>query len=237
MRKWPLLSLLVLGCAAPTTRTYRNPELFLGLREDVEELKARVEEDSVAMREVDALRATLDSLREGQEELRRQQRSVSNKVALLDDQVARLEERMKKLVGGPPPRLKEVIPRPGEYEAESAYKSALQDYRERKYEQAIGEFSEILAMAPESEWADNAQYWIGECYYGLGNYEQAVEEFRKVLSYEESEKDDDASFKIAICYIKLGEEERAVGALEKFLKDYPASEYVPRARKLLEGLR
>jgi len=202
----------------------------------VEELKARREKDPVAIQRIAELKADLDSLRAGQEELRKHQRGIENKVALLEDQVARFEERMKKFVGGSP-TTKEVTTRPGEYEIESAYKAALQDYRDREYGQAIGEFSEILMVAPESEWADNAQYWIGECYYGLGNYEQALKEFRKVLSYPESEKDDDASFKIALCYIKLGDDEMAREALRKFLEDYPESEYVPRALKLLEELR
>ncbi|RKY59742.1 MAG: hypothetical protein DRP94_02610 [Candidatus Latescibacterota bacterium] len=227
-----LLLLLSLGCAAPATRTPQGQ--FLKLQQEVEELKARREEDPVAMRGIAELKAELDSLRAGQEELRKYQRSIDNKVALLEDQMARLEERMKRFGS---PATKEVAPHPGEYETESAYKAALQDYRDRKYEQAIGEFSEILAVAPESEWADNAQYWIGECYYGLGNYEQALKEFEKVLSYPESEKDDDASFKIALCYIKLGDDGRAREALRKFLVDYPESEYVPRALKLLEELR
>jgi len=229
-----LLLLLSLGCAAPATRTPQEQEQLLKLWQEVEELKARREEDPVAMQGIAELKAELDTLRAGQEELRKYQRSIDNKVALLEDQMARLEERMKKFG---PPATKEVAPRPGEYETESAYKAALQDYRNRKYEQAIGEFSEILTVAPESEWADNAQYWIGECYYGLGNYEQALKEFEKVLSYPESEKDDDASFKIALCYIKLGDDERAREALRKFLEDYPESEYVPRALKLLEELR
>jgi len=238
-RGWPLL-LLAFGCAAPATRTLEEPNLLQRLVRDVEELKTRQEEDPVAMREIARLWAEVDSLKAQQARFRaieEEQRNIGNQVALLDDQVARLEERMKRLAGMPSPKPKVAAFRPAGYETESAYRAALQDYRAKKYDQAIGEFSEILAIAPGSKWADNAQYWIGECYYALENYRHSITEFQKVFAYPGSEKEDDAQFKIALSYIKLGDRERAREALERFLRNYPESEYVPKARSLLEELR
>ena len=61
-RGWPLL-LLAFGCAAPATRTPEEPDLLQRLVRDVEELKARQEEDPVAMREIARLWAEVDSLK------------------------------------------------------------------------------------------------------------------------------------------------------------------------------
>ncbi len=240
MRRGWFFLFLAAGCAAPATQTPEEPDLLQTLAEEVEELKARREEDPIAMREIARLRAELDSLKAEQGKLRaleEEQRNIGNRVALLDDQVARLEERIKRLTEQPSPKPEVAAFRPTEYETESAYRAALQDYRAKRYDQAIGEFSEILALAPQSKWADNAQYWIAECYYALGNYRHAITEFQKVFAYPGSEKADAAQLKIALCYINIGDEERAKEALRKFLLDYPESEYVPKARSLLEELK
>ena len=94
----------------------------------------------------------------------------------------------------------------------------------------------MLAVAPFSEWSDNAQYWKGECYWGLGNYRQALTEFTKVFAFSKTEKADDAQLKIARCYLALGERNKALTALRKLLDEYPESEYMPAARKEMKYL-
>ena len=111
------------------------------------------------------------------------------------------------------------------------YTQARDSYDYRRYEDAIEQFSEVLSVSPYGELADNAQYWIGECYFGLGKFNHALTEFTKVFAYAETEKADDAQLKVARCQIALGEQDRALNAFQKLLDEYPDSEYIDEARK------
>jgi len=120
---------------------------------------------------------------------------------------------------------------------EVVYQQGLALFNARRYDEALAAFSRVLTEAPQSEWADNAQYWRGECFYGLQNHRQALIEFTKVFVYPETEKADDAQLKAARCYAALGEQERALSAYQKLLDEYPDSEYAAAARSEMRQLR
>lgn len=116
------------------------------------------------------------------------------------------------------------------------YQNALSEYYNHNYKLAIQLFEELLARNPSTSLSDNCRYWIGESYYGLGNFNQAIIEFTKVFSFNKSNKIDDAQLKLGLCYWKLGDRERARQELERLISDYPSSEYVEKARQFLARL-
>lgn len=81
--------------------------------------------------------------------------------------------------------------------------------------------------------ADNAQYWIGECYYSLKNYQRAIIEFEKVFSFPNSNKNDDAQFKLGLCYAAIGNRVKAREEFQRLIDYFPKSEYVTRAKQFL----
>jgi len=239
-----LVALLQSGCGGPATKTAGTASLDF---ERIEEKFAALEEeyketDSAAQKEIEALRTELQALMAAKdEEIRRlndQNMNLGNRVALLSDQVEQLQKSIEHLKQqpAPPPSGRMGVFRPTTYKIEASYQAALRDYNDQKYDQAIGEFGEILAMAPQSNLADNAQYWIGECYYALKNYRHALSEFQKVLAYSKTNKAEAAQLKIAMCYLELGDRTKARAELRKLIADYPNSEYVPRARSQLQEL-
>ena len=124
----------------------------------------------------------------------------------------------------------------GESDAFNMYQGAFYYYRHKQYDRALAEFDRLLREAPMSEWSDNAQYWKGECYYGLRQYQQALIEFTKVFAFGNTDKADDSQLKIARCHLALDERDRALAALRKLVDEYPDSEYVPTARKQIKHL-
>ena len=119
----------------------------------------------------------------------------------------------------------------------AVYKQALDHYYNRRFDEAMDLFSEILAQAPDSPRADNAQYWMGEYLFSSGRHRQALVEFGKVLSYAKTEKADDAQFMSARCYLAMGEVEKALEGFQIILDDYPESEYVDQATKEMNYLK
>lgn len=93
-----------------------------------------------------------------------------------------------------------------------------------------------MRQYPQSSLADNSQYWLAECYYGLEDYPRAIQEFRKVFSYADTEKDDDAQLKLGFCYANMGDATQAIAEFQKLLNLYPDSEFADVARMRLEEL-
>ncbi|MCG8608533.1 tetratricopeptide repeat protein [bacterium] len=117
------------------------------------------------------------------------------------------------------------------------YDQALRQYNARSYNEAIAIFSELLMADSEHSLSDNCQYWIGESYYGLQNYNQAISEFEKVFLFPNSNKVDDAQLKLGLCYMRLGDRVQAHAEFDRLLANYPNSEYKAAAQKYLGKLQ
>jgi tol-pal system protein YbgF len=116
------------------------------------------------------------------------------------------------------------------------YDQALNLYRERKFRQAIQLFDELLNIGSSNSLVDNCQYWKGECFYGLSDYNQAIIEFQKIFAFENSNKFDDSQLKLGLCYMSLGDKEKAKREFQKLINNYPDSEFVGKAQNYLSGL-
>jgi TolA-binding protein len=89
-------------------------------------------------------------------------------------------------------------------EVKSKYENARTQFETRNYQQAVQEMSQLLQTHPNTDLSDNFQYWIGESYYGMGEYQKALAAFQKVHQFPESNKVRDANIMINKCHQKLG---------------------------------
>ena len=145
---------------------------------------------------------------------------IKENLAFLTDQLSRIDKSIQTPRLRPLPR-GETVFKPGGFDVRSSYETARSDYEARRYEAAISGFKEVLTVSPASTYADNAQYWIGECYDALGNNEQALAAFNKVFNYEKSNKIPDAHVKIGIIYVKMGKTDLAREELQAVVDNYP----------------
>ncbi|MBN2417663.1 tetratricopeptide repeat protein [bacterium] len=117
------------------------------------------------------------------------------------------------------------------------YQAALSKAREeRDYRTAIQMFEELLSENMTHSLSDNCQYWIGECYDSLGDYQQAAVAFEKVFTFYNSNKEADAQLKLGICYMRMKNLERARLELQKFIDNYPSHPKVSLARQYLNQI-
>jgi len=114
------------------------------------------------------------------------------------------------------------------------YLQALSYHQNGQNEQALALFTQLLQEDRSHELADNAQYWIGECYYSMKQYQRAIIEFEKVFDFKGTNKDDDAQFKLGLCYAALGERENAIAEFQRLIDYYPQSEYVKNAKQFVK---
>jgi len=114
------------------------------------------------------------------------------------------------------------------------YQDALDDVYGKRFDQAIVKFQDLLRQSDSynsDNLADNAQYWIGECNFALGNYQVAIAEFERVFAFDNNNKIDDAQFMIGITYLKAGDPRLAQLELSNLLAFYQESEYITRAER------
>jgi len=116
------------------------------------------------------------------------------------------------------------------------YQDALDDVYGKRFDLAIVKFQELLRQSDSDNLADNAQYWIAECNYALGNYQVAIAEFERVFAFENNNKIDDAQFMIGIAYLKAGDPRLAQLELSNLFAFYQDSEYIARAEREFLGL-
>ena len=122
--------------------------------------------------------------------------------------------------------------------ARQAYRKAFRLLREGRYEAAAKAFREFLAKHPRSEYADNAQYWLGEAYYVSRRFPEALEAFRAVLErYPRSPKVADALLKIGYVHYELRQWKEAREALEQVRRRFPGSSAARLAERRLERMR
>ena len=117
------------------------------------------------------------------------------------------------------------------------YNTAYLDFTRSKYEVAITEFRQYLTRFPNSENADNAQYWIGECYYSLGKYDDAEREFKLVAArYPDGNKLSAAMYKLGMVYVAVKRLPEARSQFKRVIQQYPGTHEADLSQERLRSL-
>jgi tol-pal system protein YbgF len=127
-------------------------------------------------------------------------------------------------------------PSPGgkDVNAQNAYMKAFGLFSANNYQAAVEAFGSFIKSYPDSEYAGNAMYWIGECHYTQRNYTKAITTFNRVISlYPKGSKIPDAMLKIGYSYISMNDPVRAKVALQTLIDKYPNSPAAVKARERL----
>ncbi len=120
----------------------------------------------------------------------------------------------------------------------AAYDQAFQALKELRYADAAEDFQAFLDVYPSSDYADNAQYWLGESYYVTRNYDIALTAFQTLLDqFPESPKSPDALLKIGYTHYELEQWDSARAALTQVQERYPDTTLSRLAENRLRAMR
>jgi len=215
------LSLLgLMGCATTAPKKVAvEEEPWYAVTQELKEDIARLE-------------GTVEQMANETAELNKRTTNLDNRLSLLSQAVRSTREETIVV-----PSSQKITPtQPTTSEVQALYNEAMGNYESRYFDWAIEKFSRLMRQHPQSSLADNSQYWLAECYYGLEDYPRAIEEFRKVFSYADTEKDDDAQLKLGFCYANMGNTTQAIAEFQKLLNLYPDSEFADVARMRVDEL-
>lgn len=100
---------------------------------------------------------------------------------------------------------------------------------------AVAGFRLFLELHPDSPLSVQAEYWLGECEYRLGQYRDAIDSFDRVLSREPLNPQLAAAafLRQGHSYANLGEVRRSRNLLELLVVQFPTTTEAAEARQTL----
>ena len=107
----------------------------------------------------------------------------------------------------------------------------------KDFDKASQAFAAFLRKYPNSQYAGNAQYWLGEVNLAKGDLQGAGQAFARVSqSYPSHAKVPDSLFKLADVEQRLGHADKAKAILQQVISQYPGSSAAQLAQRDLQRL-
>lgn len=242
------LALLVLAAATPAWAVNKDIERLqiqvADLQRQLNDLVRMAEDSQAEIHRLNESLADLNAMLKKQaQDSRVLDESVQSALRDITDRLSELGERLQALAAAPPPAAAAAgtppFPSagpPGTLPAPAAaappprelYSQAYADYARGNYDVAIQGFTEYLHNYPSTDFSDNAQYWIGESYYGKKAWGDAIAAWDTLVrDYPASDKLPDARVKKGMALEKMGRRRQALAEYRYVLDRYPNS---PAAR-------
>lgn len=117
------------------------------------------------------------------------------------------------------------------------YDASFDLVKARDFEKAALAFNAFLRRYPDSQYAGNAQYWLGEVYLVQSDLESAGKAFAQVISrYPNHRKESDAIYKLGDVERRLGHNDKARDLFQQVISKYPDSSAAQLASRELNTL-
>jgi tol-pal system protein YbgF len=110
--------------------------------------------------------------------------------------------------------------------------------KERRYDKAIPEFRAFIKAFPDSDYAPNAYYWLGQLLFNKGSYDESKIQFERVANYyPDSNNRSDAILKLGSIALKNNVISGAKRNFEKVISEYPGTTSAKLAASRLQTLK
>jgi tol-pal system protein YbgF len=232
--------------AAPAHAIFGDDEArkaILDLRNRMTEQDKRIEAQSAEIARIQRnqldLVSQIEALKQEIARLRGQNEALTNEVAVLQK---RSRDTYVELDG----RLKSLEPKPVTLDGKSvtvgrdeqgAYDAALVLFRAGDFQGAIRSLQTFLVRYPQSAYVPSAHYWIGNAYYALKDYKNAIVSQQIVVDrFADTPRAPEALLNIAASQDELKQRAAARTTLQRLLKEYPDSESAKVAKERLAAM-
>jgi tol-pal system protein YbgF len=136
----------------------------------------------------------------------------------------------------PPPVAPTVALAPG-MTPQRLYNTALTDYTSGQWALCIDGFNTYLRNFARNDLADDAQWYIGECYQQDGKFSESIDAYNRVIAnYPKGDRVPDAYYKRGIALGAMGQTDRARESFETLMKNYPDHDMARMAKQQIDRL-
>lgn len=177
----------------------------------------------------------VDSLKNENRRMKEQLDAISAENRSLTAKSAELETKLSEASAAS--KTTSAAPATGTDVSGATYEGALSEYRKKNFSGAIDQFQALLKGGISEDMVGHCHYWIGESYYGMKQYKDAINSFEMVFDSKTARKKADAQLMIGNSYLALGDKKSARDAYEKMISSYPASPNVKKAQEKLDKLK
>lgn len=110
-------------------------------------------------------------------------------------------------------------------------------FHQERYDEAEARFKTFLAGSGDSDLADNAQFWVGECRFARGDFQSALTAFTDVVDrFPKGNKVPDAMIKAGKTLEALGDRDAARATYREVQSRFPGTAAEATAAELLGAL-
>jgi tol-pal system protein YbgF len=117
------------------------------------------------------------------------------------------------------------------------YNTSLADFTAGQWALCIDGFNTYLRNFSRTDLADDAQWYIGECYHQDGKFAEAIEAYNRLITnYPKGDRVPDAYYKRGIALSAMGQTDRARESFEALMKSFPDHDMSRLAKQQLDRL-
>lgn len=222
-----------LGAQAALFEDDEARRAILDLRQRVETIRTQSAEENAQLRrslldlqnQIEQMRGDLARMTGQNEQLTKSLSEMQQRQTEVDNQLKK-NEPSKVTIDG-----REFNADPRE---KADFDAALGIFRAGQFAQAQTAFADFVKRYPQSGYNASALFWLGNAQYATRNYNEAIANFRSMLSLApDHAKAPEAVLSIANCQIELKDTKAARRTLEDLTKAYPQSEAAQAGRERL----
>jgi len=117
------------------------------------------------------------------------------------------------------------------------YNTSLADFTAGQWALCIEGFNQYVNAFPRNDLADDAQWYVGECYQQDGKFAEAVDAYNRVITnYPKGDRVPDAYYKRGVALSAMGQTDRARESFETLMKTFPDHDMARMAKQQLDRL-
>jgi len=117
------------------------------------------------------------------------------------------------------------------------FNTSLEDFTAGQWTLCVEGFNQYLRDFSRTDLADDAQWYIGECYHQDGKFAEAIDAYNRVITnYPKGDRVPDAYYKRGIALSAIGQTDRARESFEALMKNYPDHDMARMAKQQLDRL-
>src|SRR5690349_11644113 len=226
-----------LGAQAALFEDDEARRAILDLRQRVETMRTQSADENAQLRrslldlqnQIEQMRGDIARMTGQNEQLTRTLTEMQQRQTEVDNQLKKNEPSKVSIDG------REFNADPKE---KADFDAALGIFRAGQFAQAQTAFADFVKRYPQSGYNASALFWLGNAQYATRNYNEAIANFRSMLSLApDHAKAPEAVLSIANCQIELKDTKGARRTLEDLVKAYPSSEAAQAGKERLARLK
>ncbi|WP_290874752.1 tol-pal system protein YbgF [Aquabacterium sp.] len=247
LRSWAFVLAALCGAAGAQAALFEDDDA----RRAILELRQQRTQDADAQAgKLAALNAQIEQLRRSILDMNAQIEQLRSDLAkqrgqdeLLARDVAEMQRRQRDMQSSVDERVRKLEPQPVtvdgktfkvEPDEKRDFDEALARLRAADFATGAAGLNALLQSRPTTGYRESAWYWLGNAYYGLRQYKEAITSFKQLIDKApDHARAPEALLSIANCFGELKDNDATRRTLEALVKQYPQTEAAQAARDRL----